>query len=84
MVEKNLPNKTRTVAEMNLGECAVISSIHSGLAMDSIGIRLMEMGFTPGQEIVLIAKSPFDCPLAVAVRGTIIALRALEAQCIHI
>lgn len=44
----------------------------------------MELGFTPGQEITVTAKSPFSDPIAVSVRGTIIALRKSEAECIKI
>ena len=44
----------------------------------------MELGFTPGQEVTVVAKSPFKDPLAVSVRGTIIALRKSEAECIKI
>jgi ferrous iron transport protein A len=44
----------------------------------------MELGFTPGQEVSVIAKSPFKDPLAVSVRGTVIALRSGEAECIKI
>jgi ferrous iron transport protein A len=44
----------------------------------------MELGFTPGQEVKLIARSPFKDPMAVSVRGTVIALRAEEAECIKI
>jgi ferrous iron transport protein A len=44
----------------------------------------MELGFTPGQEVTVIAKSPFKDPLAVSIRGTIIALRSREAKCIKI
>jgi ferrous iron transport protein A len=77
--------RSRTVAQMGRGERAVIHKLNGEhLGVHSPCIKLMEMGFTPGQEITLIAKSVFNCPVAVAVRGTIIALRLHEAQCIHI
>lgn len=78
-------NKLKTVAQLGCGECAVICKISGEhLENDSTCIRLMEMGFTPGQEVKVIAKSPFRCPMAVSVRGTVIALRKNEAECIHI
>ena len=78
-------NKSRTVAEMGCGECAVICKLSGEhLGTHSPCIKLMEMGFTPGQEITVVAKSVFKCPVAVSVRGTIIALRKQEAECIHI
>lgn len=47
-------------------------------------MRLMEMGFTPGQEVTPVATAPFGGPVAVAVRGTIVALRDSEASCIRL
>ncbi|MBC7545195.1 MAG: ferrous iron transport protein A [Candidatus Sericytochromatia bacterium] len=44
--------------------------------------RLLELGFTPGQTVSVLAAAPFPGPLAVALRGTIMALRHAEAACI--
>lgn len=46
--------------------------------------RLLELGFTPGQEITPVAAAPFGGPVAVALRGTIVALRSSEADCIRL
>lgn len=46
--------------------------------------RLMEMGFTPGECIRLVAASPFHNPIAVNLRGTVFALREHEAECLQI
>ncbi|MBI6545385.1 MAG: ferrous iron transport protein A [Cyanobacteria bacterium NC_groundwater_1444_Ag_S-0.65um_54_12] len=46
--------------------------------------KLLELGFTPGQEITPLARAPFGGPLAVALRGTIVALRSDEAACIKL
>lgn len=76
---------SRSVAEMSCGETAVITSVGDDcLDVHCHCLRLLELGFTPGQEITLIAKAPFKDPLAVSVRGTIIALRSSEAECIKI
>jgi ferrous iron transport protein A len=75
----------KSVAEMSCGESAVITSVGDDcLDVHCHCLRLLELGFTPGQEVTLIAKSPFKDPLAVSVRGTIIALRSSEAECIKI
>jgi Fe2+ transport system protein FeoA len=75
----------KSVAEMSCGESAVITSVGDDcLDVHCHCLRLLELGFTPGQEETLIAKSPFKDPLAVSVRGTIIALRSSEAECIKI
>ena len=81
----NQVTKTRSVADMECGESAVIKSVGDDcLDVNCHCLRLLEIGFTPGQEVTIIAKSPFKDPLAVSVRGTIIALRSSEASCIKI
>lgn len=77
--------KPKTVAEMGCGECATICKLSGEhLGPNSPCIKLLELGFTPGQLITVIAKSPFKDPVAVCVRGTVIALRKQEAECIHV
>ena len=75
----------KTVADMKIGESAVITTVGDVcIDIHCHCLRLMELGFTPGQEVTLVAKSPFKDPLAVSVRGTVIALRRNEAECIKI
>ncbi len=71
----------KTAAELNFGETGVISEIDESHPSSR---RVLEFGFTPGQEIVLLNKSIFNDPLAFAVRGTLIAIRKEEADCIKI
>jgi ferrous iron transport protein A len=44
--------------------------------------RLLELGFTPGQQVSILAAAPLGGPLAVTLRGTMIAIRREEAACI--
>jgi ferrous iron transport protein A len=75
----------KTVADMNPGESGVISSVGDDcLDIHCHCLRLMELGFTPGQEVTIVARSFFKDPIAVSVRGTVIALRKNEAECIKI
>ena len=75
----------KTVADLSIGETAVISSVGDDcIDIHCHCLRLLELGFTPGQEVTLVAKSLFKDPLAVSVRGTVIALRKNEAECIKI
>lgn len=75
----------KSVADLNIGESALITSVGDDcIDVHCHCLRLMELGFTPGQEVTVIAKSPFKDPLAVSVRGTMIALRKAEAECIKI
>ena len=67
--------------EMEVGERAVIKDIDNAHPSSH---RILEIGFTPGQEIELLNCSAFKDPLAFAIRGTIIAIRKTEANCIQI
>lgn len=71
----------KTASDLNLGERAVIRDID---LTHSSSRRIMEIGFTPGQEIWLVSKSAFDDPIALSIRGTIVAIRKSEAKCIII
>ena len=46
--------------------------------------RLYEIGFAPGESIELQSKVLFGDPIVVSIRGTSIALRKEEAQCIEV
>ncbi len=75
----------KSVADLKIGESGIISSVGDDcIDIHCHCLRLLELGFTPGQEVTIVAKSPFKDPLAVSVRGTIIALRKSEAECIKI
>ncbi len=46
---------------------------------DSLSIRLMEMGLTPGVDVVLVGTAPLGDPLEFEVRGYRLSLRRSEA-----
>jgi Fe2+ transport system protein FeoA len=71
----------RTAAELKKGEKAVIQDIDND---HPSARRIMESGFTPGQEIELLHAPLFNDPLAFSIRGTLIAIRKSEASCILI
>lgn len=58
--------------------------VHSLDGDASLTTRLMEMGFTPGERVRMVAQSPFSDPIAVNIRGSVFALRNFEANCIKI
>lgn len=69
----------KTAAELIDGEKVIISDLdHSHPSFR----RLLEVGFTPGQEIQLLNTSTFNDPMAFSIRGTVIAIRRNEAGCI--
>jgi len=71
----------KTAADLKLGEIGVIKEIDSS---HSSFRRIIEIGFTPGQEIELLNKSIFSDPLTFSLRGTLIAIRLNEAKSILI
>ncbi len=71
----------KTAADLKCGEKVTINEVNINHPSAK---RLMEVGFTPGQEIELVNKSVFNDPIAISVRGTVIALRKSDADCIII
>ena len=71
----------KTASQLQYGEKVKIDEIDD---QHPSSRRIIEIGFTPGQEIELVNKSVFNDPLAFSVRGTIIAIRKNEADCIKV
>ncbi len=71
----------RNAADLKFGEKAIIQDVDNSHPSSH---RILEIGFTPGQEIELVNKSVFNDPIALSIRGTIIAIRRNEATCIII
>lgn len=69
------------ITALKAGMKAKISQIVGG---DDLSIQLEEMGFVPGCEVSVVSRGPFAGPVALAVRGTTIALRRSEASRIKI
>jgi Fe2+ transport system protein FeoA len=46
--------------------------------------RLSELGFVPGESVLLRRRLVFNGPLIVEVRGVPVALRAEEASCLRV
>ena len=46
--------------------------------------ELEMIGFVPGTKTQVCQKSPFSGPLSVTLRGTKIALRRQDAECIYV
>ncbi|MDO8549129.1 MAG: FeoA family protein [Ignavibacteria bacterium] len=71
----------KKASELKYGEKVKISEIDFSHPSSQ---RIIEIGFTPGQEIELINRSLFNDPLAFSVRGSLIAMRKDEADCIKV
>ena len=53
-------------------------------AEPALKLHLMELGFVVGSSIAFLMSTPFGDPNIYALRGTSIALRKSEAECIRI
>lgn len=69
----------RTAANLKFGEKVIIDDIDTTNPSHQ---RIIEFGFTPGQEIELVSLTAFNDPIAFSVRGTLVAMRKKEADCI--
>jgi len=71
---------TKTVADLNIGEKGIIEHV----CLNSIPLKLLEMGCMPGKEVELIQIAPLNDPLYIVVNGSHIAIRRDVAQLIEI
>ncbi len=53
-------------------------------ARNEVGLRIMEMGVTPGVEIRFVGKAPLGDPMAFEVRGYRLSLRRDEAALVEV
>ncbi len=65
-----------TLNELRIGQSATIEDVTGD---DAVAIRLMEMGFTEGEQIEFLGAAPLGDPLEFSVRGYRISLRRTEA-----
>lgn len=71
----------RTLYDLAPGERAHIQRLRLDGAMS---MRLRELGFLPGSEIVCLLKSPLGDPRAFWICDTLIALRGQDARLIEL
>jgi len=71
-----MKRKLNTLAQLNIGEYAIIDSFTD----KETSIKLMEMGCTPGEKITIDNIAPMGDPIAVSVSGYLLSLRKSEAS----
>jgi Fe2+ transport system protein FeoA len=64
------------LAEVAVGRRAKIVNVEGS---DDVGVRLLEMGLTPGVEVRLLGVAPLGDPLEFEVRGYRLSVRKSEA-----
>lgn len=75
-----------TLDQLPEGQWATVHDLplpHAGLGR-AVVIRLMELGFVPGERVCIVAEGPGQGPLAVRVGHTTFALRRHEAAYIQV
>ncbi len=70
-----------TIADLETGDKAIIKKVDIN---HPSSYRILEYGFTPGQYIEIINKSIFNDPIAISLRGALIAIRKNDASCIEV
>ncbi len=66
-----------TLDTLPVGGRGVVSSVTGS---DSLATRIMEMGVTPGAQIVVMGTAPMGDPIEVEIRAYRLSLRRNEAR----
>lgn len=75
----------RRLGEFKKGQKGLIVKIESEGEGKELIPRLMEMGLVEGNEVELVHEAPFGSdPVAIRVRGALIALRRNEANLVFV
>jgi ferrous iron transport protein A len=68
------------LSQLRLGEKAVIDSFTDA----ELSLKLLEMGCTPGEEVMLEKVAPLGDPIAINISGYVLSLRKAEAATVRI
>ncbi|MCW5518241.1 ferrous iron transport protein A [Aureitalea sp. L0-47] len=69
-----------TIADLQKGQNAIIKSF----PLESVPLKLLEMGCLPGNEVELVQQAPFNDPLYLNINGSHLAIRKETAEKIEI
>lgn len=70
-----------TLATLQPGQTATVADVEGE---DTVALRLLEMGLTPGEPVTLIGFAPLGDPIEFSVRGYRITLRRGEAARVRV
>ena len=71
----------KTLADLAVGARGKVVRIHGA---DEVSCRLLEMGLTPGVELVLVGVAPLGDPLELEFRGYRLSVRKSEAEKVEV
>ncbi len=66
----------KKLSELKIGQAAIIRKFEE----DEIFLKLMEMGFIPGEKVIIKQIAPLGDPLSITVAGYQVSLRLNEAS----
>ena len=69
-----------TIASLKIGQKGIIKEF----SLDSVPLKLLEMGCLPGNEVKLVQIAPFKDPLYLNINGSHLAIRLETARRIEI
>jgi Fe2+ transport system protein FeoA len=69
------------LSDLTLGQRARVVGVD---AVDEVGLRILEMGVTPGVEVRMAGAAPLGDPLVYEVRGYRLSLRRAEAAHVEV
>ena len=64
------------LSDIAIGKEYIIDAIND----DELAQKLLEMGCTPGEKIMVERKAPFNDPIAIVVSGFMLSLRKEDAR----
>lgn len=66
-----------TADKLKKGQIGIVKSL---ACTDALRRRIIDMGITPGAEIIMQKKAPFGDPIEYSVRGYELSIRKSEAK----
>ena len=82
-----IQDQVHHLAMLKKGDCATVTGLATTDCAEQLAMkmRLLELGFAPGEQIRVVAESfPRRDPMAVRLGNTTFALRRHEAAMIHV
>ena len=70
----------KTLDLFEIGEKGIVKSV---VGEGKIKRRLLDMGITPGADVLMRKKAPLGDPIEITIRGYELTLRKTEAVCVN-
>lgn len=87
LTDSMISNEVHNLALLKKGDCATVTGVSATGGADQLAMqmRLLELGFAPGEKVRVVAESfPRRDPMAVRLGNTTFALRRHEAAMVQV